>query len=158
MPRLADGLVILRPFELRDAPLIATATTVPLIPLITTVPSGGTEADVRAYIDRQQQRLPTGMGYSFAIADADTDEAMGQIVALQVQGMDCGACERRLRTVLGRLDGVGQVEADHVTGRVRVRFDPSRVGAEALASAATKQIEQAGFTVTGHQPEGEATR
>ena len=83
---------------------------------------------------------------------------MGQIVALQVQGMDCGGCERRLATVLGRLDGVGQVEADHVTGLVRVRFDPSRVGAEALATAATKQIERAGFTVTGPEPQDQGAR
>jgi len=79
MPRLVGGSVILRPFEPRDAPLIARAATDPLIPLITTVPAGGTEADVRAYIGRQQERLPTGMGYSFAIADADTDEAVGRI-------------------------------------------------------------------------------
>jgi copper chaperone CopZ len=77
------------------------------------------------------------------------DEAMGQIVALQVQGMDCGACERRLETVLGRLDGVGEAEADHVTGRVRLRFDQSRIGASALTTAAAERIEQAGFTVTG---------
>lgn len=79
MPRLADGSVILRPFELGDAPLIASVATDPLIPLITTVPSGGTEADVRAYIERQQERLSTGVGYSFAIANAETDEAVGQI-------------------------------------------------------------------------------
>lgn len=83
---------------------------------------------------------------------------MGQIVALQVQGMDCGACERRLQAVLGRLDGVGQVEADHVTGRVRVRFDPSRMGAGALAAAATRRIEEAGFTVTGLEQEDQGAR
>lgn len=82
---------------------------------------------------------------------------MGQIVALQVHGMDCGACERRLRTVPDRLDGVGQVDADHTTGRVRVRFDPSRVAADALARVASERIEQAGFSVTGHQrDEGDA--
>jgi [ribosomal protein S5]-alanine N-acetyltransferase len=79
MPRLADELVILRPFELTDAPLIATAATDPLIPLITTVPARGTEADFRAYIERQRERLPSGMGYSFVIADADSDEAVGHI-------------------------------------------------------------------------------
>ena len=83
---------------------------------------------------------------------------MGQIVALQVQGMDCGACERRLQAVLGRLDGVGQIEADHVTGRVRVRFDPSRIGAGALAAAAAKRIEEAGFTVTSLEQEEEGAR
>jgi [ribosomal protein S5]-alanine N-acetyltransferase len=79
MPRLADKRVILRPFEFSDAPLIATAATDPLIPLITTVPSGGTEADIRAYIERQRERLPSGIGYSFVIADADSDEAVGHI-------------------------------------------------------------------------------
>lgn len=81
---------------------------------------------------------------------------MGQVVALQVGGMDCGACERRLQIVLGRLDGVGGVEADHATGRVAVRFDPSRVSAEVLGQAAAERIEQAGFTVTG-RPQQEAT-
>ena len=80
---------------------------------------------------------------------------MGQTAALRVRGMDCGACERRLQTVLGRLDGVGGVDADHATGVVRVRFDPSRIGADALASAVRERIEQAGFTVTGHQDRAE---
>ena len=83
---------------------------------------------------------------------------MGQIVVLQVEGMDCGACERRLRTVLGRLDGVGAVEADHASGRVRVRFDPSRVAGDVLATAATERIEQAGFTVTGRSQQDELRR
>ena len=82
---------------------------------------------------------------------------MGQILALQVGGMDCEACERRLHTVLGRLDGVAAVDADHASGRVEVRFDPSRVSAEALRRAAAERIEQAGFTVTGHHQEQEAT-
>lgn len=80
---------------------------------------------------------------------------MGQIVALRIEGMDCGACERRLAAVLRRLDGVGDVSADHATGVVRVRFDPSRVAAGALAATAAERIEQAGFTVTGHQQRDE---
>ncbi len=81
---------------------------------------------------------------------------MGQVVELHVEGMDCGACERRLGTVLGRLDGVGRVEADHRTGVVRVRFDAARVEAGALIKAAAERITRAGFTVTGHgQPTGE---
>ncbi len=84
---------------------------------------------------------------------------MGQIVTFQVAGMDCGACERRVQTVLGRLEGVGQVDADHATGTVRVRFDPSRVAADAVTTAAGERIDQAGFTVTGHeQAAGEASR
>ena len=83
---------------------------------------------------------------------------MAQLVTFRVAGMDCGACERRLRAVLGRLDGVGQVDADHATGVVRVRFDPSRVAAGALAAAAAKRIGQAGFTVTGHSHQDEGRR
>jgi hypothetical protein len=47
----------------------------PLIPLITTVPVSGTAADARAFIARQHDRLATGAGYSFAIADAAAGEA-----------------------------------------------------------------------------------
>ncbi len=76
-------------------------------------------------------------------------------MTVRVQGMDCGACERRLQTVLGRLDGVGAVDADHATGVVRIRFDAARAGAEVVAARAAEQITRAGFTVTGHQPRDE---
>ncbi len=78
---------------------------------------------------------------------------MGQVVVLQVTGMDCAVCERRLQTVLGRLDGVGQVDADHSIGQVRVRFDAARTNAAALTRRATERIEQAGFDVTGTSEE-----
>ena len=78
---------------------------------------------------------------------------MGNVVVLQVAGMDCGACERRLQAVLGRLDGVGQVDADHATGQVRVRFDAARADGAALARHAAQRIDQAGFEVTGSQEE-----
>lgn len=79
LPRLAGPTVVLRPFEHRDAPLITSAGTDPLIPLVTTVPTSGDLVDVRAFIDRQNTRLAEGVGYSFAIADTPTDEAVGQI-------------------------------------------------------------------------------
>ena len=47
----------------------------PLIPLITTVLTSGRGDDARAYLQRQHDRLSTGAGYSFAIADAHTGEA-----------------------------------------------------------------------------------
>lgn len=79
MPVLQGERVILRAFDDLDAPLVMTAGRDPLIPLITTVPSAGTHADALAYIARQQGRLAEGVGYSFAIADAASDEAIGQI-------------------------------------------------------------------------------
>jgi copper chaperone CopZ len=75
---------------------------------------------------------------------------MSQIVTLGVAGMHCDACERRPRTLLSRLEGVGAVQADHVTGRVRPRFDPCVVDGDALAIAAGERIERAGFTITAH--------
>jgi copper chaperone len=78
---------------------------------------------------------------------------MGQIVTVQVAGMDCTACERRLQAVLGRLDGVGDVDADHVTGVVRVRFDAACTTADVVAARAAERITQAGFAVTGRRQE-----
>lgn len=79
LPRLAGSAVVLRPFERRDAPLIVSVASDPLVPLITTVPTSGDLHDAQAYVDRQNGRIAEGVGYSFAIADATTDAAVGQI-------------------------------------------------------------------------------
>lgn len=79
VPRLRRPPVTLRAFEPRDAALVAAVADDPLIPLITTVPTTGRHADALAYVERQHERLRTGQGYSFAVADAGTDEAVGQI-------------------------------------------------------------------------------
>lgn len=79
IPRLARPTVVLRPFEGRDAGMVASVAADPLIPLITTVPAHGSEDDVAAYLQRQHDRLREGVGYSFAVATPDTDEAVGQI-------------------------------------------------------------------------------
>jgi [ribosomal protein S5]-alanine N-acetyltransferase len=79
LPRLLGERVVLRGFEERDAGLVQSVAFDPLIPLITTVPATGALADALAYIHRQNQRLADGSGYSFAIADPVTDEAVGQI-------------------------------------------------------------------------------
>lgn len=70
---------------------------------------------------------------------------MAEQLVLDVEGMDCGACEQRIDATLGALDGVRSVRADHRTGRVRVLFDPAQVGAGILAG----RVGDAGFTVTG---------
>lgn len=79
MPRLYGDGVVLRPFEDRDAEMVMTVASDRLIPLITTVPTSGTHNDALAYIERQRSRLAANTGYSFAIADAATDRAVGQI-------------------------------------------------------------------------------
>lgn len=46
---------------------------------------------------------------------------------LEVRGMDCTACENRVRTALTRLDGLIRADADRRRGRVTVRFDEVRL-------------------------------
>lgn len=79
MPLLAGTAVVLRQFRMDDAQLVQKASTDPLIPLITTVPRTPDIAAARAYITRQHSRSEHGVGYSFAIADVNTDRAVGQI-------------------------------------------------------------------------------
>lgn len=70
---------MLRAFTAADAPLVVEASTDALIPLLTTVPTSPDPTSGQAFIDRQHERTMTGKGYSFAIADARTDEGLGQI-------------------------------------------------------------------------------
>ena len=78
-PTLVSNLVILRPFEVEDAPIVQEASKDPLIPLITSVPTSDDPVEARRYIERQRSRIAEGVGYSFAIADAGTNQACGQI-------------------------------------------------------------------------------
>ena len=89
LPRLRQGGVLLRAFEDRDVALVQSVADDPLIPLITTVPTSGSRDDALAFIARQHERLATGAGYSFAIADAQTDRAVGSI-GLWLRDLDEG--------------------------------------------------------------------
>jgi ribosomal-protein-alanine N-acetyltransferase len=77
VPTLAAGLFQLRPFALADIDAVREASSDPHIPLITTVPAAFTKDEGRSFIERQWSRAEQGTGYSFAIADADTDRAVG---------------------------------------------------------------------------------
>lgn len=79
VPTLAAGSLVLRPFVDRDVALVLAAGRDPLIPLVTTVPPTADPESAAAWIARQAQRTVDGTGHSFAIADAATDEALGQI-------------------------------------------------------------------------------
>jgi copper chaperone len=60
-----------------------------------------------------------------------------------VHGMDCSGCENRLKTVLGRTEGVIKASADHKTGQVSVRFDEQRVDEHDVR----ERIRAAGYEV-----------
>src|SRR5260221_1428429 len=76
---LAAGEFRLRPFTLADIDAVREASSDPHIPLITTVPAAFTEDEGRRFIERQWSRAEQGTDYSFAIAGAGTDRAVGQV-------------------------------------------------------------------------------
>ena len=71
------GSVRLRPFGPGDLSLVAELAADPYIPQIGTIPAIFTAAAGAAYLERQHQRLRDGQGWSFAIADRETDRAVG---------------------------------------------------------------------------------
>ena len=68
-----------------------------------------------------------------------------EAIVLAVGGMDCAGCEQRIQRVVGRLEGVRRVTADHQRGQVQVVLDAATVAPAAVRAA----IEQAGYTVAG---------
>jgi ribosomal-protein-alanine N-acetyltransferase len=89
LPVITRPPVVLRAFRDEDAALVRSVASDPLIPLITTVPASGDESDARAYIERQRERLASGVGYSFAVADTVTGYAVGQ-AGLWLRNLDDG--------------------------------------------------------------------
>ena len=74
-----------------------------------------------------------------------TSRNTAQTLTLQVRGMSCAGCEQRLGAALRRLDGVVEATADHTSGQVRVRFDPTGTDRGAVAD----RIVLAGYTFDG---------
>jgi len=66
-----------------------------------------------------------------------------QTFTLQVRGMSCAGCEQRIGVALRRLDGVLEATADHTSGQVRARFDPTGTDRGAVLD----RIVLAGYTL-----------
>lgn len=62
---------------------------------------------------------------------------------LRVEGMHCNGCESRIRRVVGAMEGVAEVEPDHVKGEVGLRYDESKVALGELKA----RLERIGFEV-----------
>jgi [ribosomal protein S5]-alanine N-acetyltransferase len=76
---VAYGPVRLREFSDLDVPMVMELSTDPYIPLVGSLPANASQRQARDWVDRQRGRLAEGAGFSFAIADADTDRAVGGI-------------------------------------------------------------------------------
>ena len=76
---LAYGPVVLREFSEQDVPMAIELSTDPYVPLIGSLPANASRQEAREWVDRQRGRLAQGAGFSFAIAEADTDRAVGDM-------------------------------------------------------------------------------
>ncbi|MGW0732998.1 GNAT family N-acetyltransferase [Streptomyces sp. NPDC002851] len=79
MPTAAPsfGNVRLRAFEERDVGMLMDLSTDAYVPKTGSLPGNASRQEALAYIERQISHLRTGTGYSFCVADKDTDEALG---------------------------------------------------------------------------------
>ncbi len=72
---------------------------------------------------------------------------MAQDIDLDIQGMTCASCVRRVEKALAKLPGVEQASVNLATARARVHLDPAQVRAADLYRA----INDAGYTVAVHE-------
>ena len=66
---------------------------------------------------------------------ADNQQPSMKTVVIPVEGMSCVACAARVKKTLTSIAGVGDVQVSLTERNARVRFDPSRLGAERLVTA-----------------------
>lgn len=79
VPTILGSRVVLRAWADGDVDVVVRAGTDPHITGTTSVTPHGTKGDALAFVVRQRGRLRDGFGYSFAIADTSTGEAVGMI-------------------------------------------------------------------------------
>ncbi|MEU7835899.1 GNAT family protein [Nonomuraea sp. NPDC049129] len=80
VPELPAGdMLVLRPWRLDDVAAVQEASEDAYIPLVTGVPPNYSAAEGIAFIHRQWSKAADGIGYSFAIANAGDNRAVGQI-------------------------------------------------------------------------------
>jgi ribosomal-protein-alanine N-acetyltransferase len=76
----AYGPIVLRQFSTYDDVRLALElATDPYVPLIGSLPAHATEQEAHGWVERQRGRLVEGIGFSFAVADAGTNLAVGSI-------------------------------------------------------------------------------
>ena len=79
---------------------------------------------------------PASNGHAPATVAPDPGE-----ITLDVEGMTCASCVRRVERSLSRVDGVSQASVNLATEQATVSYDPASVDISALTAA----VEKAGF-------------
>ena len=77
--RPAWGAVRLRAFGPRDVAMVRNLSTDSYVPLAGSLVPHATVEQGLDWINRQHERLITGIGYSFCIAAVEDDRALGQV-------------------------------------------------------------------------------
>jgi RimJ/RimL family protein N-acetyltransferase len=75
-PPTSEGIV-LRPFRDADVGMLRDLATDPYVPLIGSLPANASEREALDFIERQHNRLETGVGYSFCVAELAGETALG---------------------------------------------------------------------------------
>ncbi len=138
---------LIRPFEANDLALIEEASRDELIPMLTTVPADFTPEEGREFIDRQNGRLSSGEGWSFAIVDQSAGRAVGQ-VGLWIAHLAKGRAEIGYWVVeSARGDGAAAVAVDSLSTWAFENLDVDRLSLfiEPWNTASLKIAERAGF-------------
>ncbi|MDQ3036395.1 MAG: heavy metal translocating P-type ATPase, partial [Myxococcota bacterium] len=88
-------------------------------------------------------RAVENAGYQVLEEPGATDDRA--TVQLEITGMTCAACVRRVETALKKVDGVRDASVNLPLSRATVTIDPDVASADALVHA----VEQAGYRVAG---------
>jgi Cu+-exporting ATPase len=65
--------------------------------------------------------------------------------ALDIEGMTCEHCQKRVHKALSELEGVGEVEVDLEKQQATVEYDPANASLDTMRET----VEEAGYTVKG---------
>ncbi|TLF53044.1 cadmium-translocating P-type ATPase [Halomonas urmiana] len=79
-------------------------------------------------------------------ASASTSTAA--TLTLRVEGMDCGGCERKVESALGRLEGIAEVSASSVTGSVKLHHSAHTTPSHA---AIERTLHELGYRLVSEQ-------
>lgn len=73
----AYGAVELRAVTQRDTGMAQELSTDPYVPRVGSLPANASQDEASAWVKRQQTRYAEGAGFSFAVVEEATDEAVG---------------------------------------------------------------------------------
>ena len=66
-------------------------------------------------------------------------------ITLRIEGMHCASCVMNVENFLGKLEGIFQVHADLTTGKVKIKYDKSKVNLKQIEEV----INSLGFKLIG---------